>query len=550
MLNPSYLIQSRHSVYYFRYPLGNKRVSISLKTRCPHEALRLAKFLEYHSVELIKHMEWQGMNHAEIMAILKSYYAEMLEREKDKLDKDGPIPKEKATRIQANIEQWGEIIEAGKNDLVGLLGAEYENPEDDLMQADLQQVMAHNGLSFAPDSKEYGMMQSAYKHVKRNFMQDLLTYNSSITDFSLLNTAPANEVRNRNTKSGHTLEKVMEAYRKEIKPSLSERSYNEQCDCLNYLTDWLGADYPVAKLDDGKAREVKELLRGTPNGRNKAALTQGQALLDQITIAKAHGLPTLSITSINKYLGYFASLFTWAKRNRYVSENPFAGVRVKMERKKVRRRELFSKDEIATIIDSLGSAKLVKNESNYWGALIAIYTGARRNEIAGLLPEDVKQDADTGIWYFDINDEVEEGKEVKTEAGKRVVPVHPRLIEKGFIEFVEKSRSMRGMIKHSNGYKSRLLYDLTYTKHEKWGRNLGRWFNESYLKALGLKTSKKSLHSLRHSVITYLSMAGIEVAAIKSIVGHEPDTVTTGTYTHYGVGHLSAFQAALVKLPY
>jgi hypothetical protein len=124
MLNPSYLIQSRHSVYYFRYPLGNKRVSVSLKTRCPQEALRLAKFLEYHSVELIKHMEWQDMNHAEIMAILKNYYAEMLEREQGKIDKDGPLPKEKVTRIQENIEQWADIIEAGENDLVGLLERE------------------------------------------------------------------------------------------------------------------------------------------------------------------------------------------------------------------------------------------------------------------------------------------------------------------------------------------------------------------------------------------------------------------------------------------
>lgn len=44
MLNPSYLIQSHHSIFYFRYPLGNKRVSVALHTRCPKEALRLAKF--------------------------------------------------------------------------------------------------------------------------------------------------------------------------------------------------------------------------------------------------------------------------------------------------------------------------------------------------------------------------------------------------------------------------------------------------------------------------------------------------------------------------
>ena len=48
-----------------------------------------------------------------------------------------------------------------------------------------------------------------------------------------------------------------------------------------------------------------------------------------------------------------------------------------------------------------------------------------------MLPDDIKQDNITGGWYFDITDE-EESKKVKTEAGKRIVPVHPKLIELGF----------------------------------------------------------------------------------------------------------------------
>ena len=45
MQNPSYLIRSRHAIYYFRYPVAKRsdgKVSISLNTRCPKEALRLA----------------------------------------------------------------------------------------------------------------------------------------------------------------------------------------------------------------------------------------------------------------------------------------------------------------------------------------------------------------------------------------------------------------------------------------------------------------------------------------------------------------------------
>ena len=100
MLNPSYLIKSRHDIYYFRYPLPieaqgkSNRVSISLKTRCPREALRLAKALEYHSVNLTEGMDLERMKHADIMLIFKSYYAEVLERGKSRIDEDGPLPKD------------------------------------------------------------------------------------------------------------------------------------------------------------------------------------------------------------------------------------------------------------------------------------------------------------------------------------------------------------------------------------------------------------------------------------------------------------------------
>lgn len=195
-------------------------------------------------------------------------------------------------------------------------------------------------------------------------------------------------------------------------------------------------------------------------------------------------------------------------------------MRVKSESKKDRRRENFKKEEVKTIIENVGKNK---NSSAYWGTLLAVYTGARRNEIAGLLPDDVKQDEATGIWYLDITDE-EESQSLKTSAAKRIVPVHSFLIEKGFLDFVAQSRTMKGKIKHPSGLEPRLLYDLTYTEHDKWGRKLGRWLN-SYLETLGLKGDKKTLHSLRHSFITALSAAGVENAVIKALVGHEPDSV-------------------------
>lgn len=557
MQNPSYLIKSRHDVYYFRYPLpikalrGKSRVSISLKTRCPKEALRLANALEYHSLILIAGMDLERMDYSEILSILKSHYSEVLEELKVRINTKGRLPQKSIELITEELRVIDELIKDGSDDLLEMLGAEYEKPEQSLDHK-LKEIMRKHELDFQPDSDDYRNLKAAYKFVRRNCLRDVLTYNDQVTNFSLLGAHRSGSQPINHNKLKHKLGSVIESYLDEIKADLKERSFNEQRDCLGYLIDCLGAEYPILKIDDDKAREVKECLRSTPKGRNKNKLTVGLDLLEQIAIAKDNDLPMLSNKSVNKYLTYFEGLFKWAERNRYREGNPFTGMRVNDSKKKSRR-DKFDRQEVQSILANLGDgtpSKLVKNSTYYWGALIAVYTGARRNEIASLLPQDIKHDELSGIWYFDITDEEEEGKDLKTDAAKRVVPVHSRLIELGFLNFVEEARSMQGKIKNKHGYDARLLYELTYTDHDKWGRKLGRWFNEHYLVKLGLKTEKKTLHSLRHSLITYLSASGTDNAIIKSIVGHEPDTVTTQIYTHYGIEHLPVFKEAIEKLPY
>jgi integrase len=265
---------------------------------------------------------------------------------------------------------------------------------------------------------------------------------------------------------------------------------------------------------------------------------------------KVEGLAKLSNGSVNKYLQCYSALFTWAVSNQYVSDNPFKGMRLKDLKKG--KREQFTKAEIATMLSEINKGKngLANNDRKYWGLLIAIYTGARLNEIASLTVNDIKRD-DNGIWYFDITDEEEDTKQLKTEASKRIVPIHSELIRLGLLDYVEKARDIVNDRRKPNEPEPRLLYDLVYRERAGWGRKLGDWVNNTFLVKLGLKVPmRKTLHSLRHSFITSLSVAGVEGAYIKSIVGHEADTVTSGVYTHYGLDHLPAFKDAIEKLKY
>jgi hypothetical protein len=105
MYNPTYLIKSRHGIYYFRYPLPSnphRRISISLKTRCPKLALRLAKQLEHDRTRLLSQLDLERMDHKDIMNILKNYFAEVLKGNQARIDREGAFSKGLVKNIQLN----------------------------------------------------------------------------------------------------------------------------------------------------------------------------------------------------------------------------------------------------------------------------------------------------------------------------------------------------------------------------------------------------------------------------------------------------------------
>lgn len=107
-----------------------------------------------------------------------------------------------------------------------------------------------------------------------------------------------------------------------------------------------------------------------------------------------------------------------------------------------------------------------------------------------------------GIHYIDFN-EVEEEKSIKSSASIRQQPLHPMLIDLGFLDFVERVRRM-----HKNKTKGRLFYDgVTWAKNTGYRRNPGRWLNERYFEHIGITDERYDWHSFRHTVIGVLERA-------------------------------------------
>ena len=85
---------------------------------------------------------------------------------------------------------------------------------------------------------------------------------------------------------------------------------------------------------------------------------------------------------------------------------------------------------------------LVLKDHHYWINIMLALTGARRGEIAGLLTTDILED--DGIHFAYIRPNQLRG--LKRNHCKRRIPLHPQLLELGFLDFVTSVRDRRATV--------------------------------------------------------------------------------------------------------
>jgi integrase len=147
--------------------------------------------------------------------------------------------------------------------------------------------------------------------------------------------------------------------------------------------------------------------------------------------------------SAGNAVSHAAQLFVFlAQRGKWVGPNPVKGVVVMTKKEKARRKaEGFQWEAL-----DVPAPKRVFDPSNLagihtlhtkWAALIGLFTGARVGEIAQLYLSDfIEEDGIPCIRIATDSD----GQSLKTEASRRLVPIHPALIELGLLERVKELR--------------------------------------------------------------------------------------------------------------
>jgi integrase len=277
------------------------------------------------------------------------------------------------------------------------------------------------------------------------------------------------------------------------------------------------------------------------NEEKQRAKLKSTSVLESIERLRGKEYKRLTPGSIQKRMAWLRSFLTWVEdqKSLNIKQIDKVGAAVKEKNNRAREnRDMFSFADLTLIFSAVpfvnGSGEITKSGTyrtfmpwHYWGPLIGLYSGMRPNECCQMNVSDIREK--DGFWVFDVNDDPgEDGskqKSVKTNNGKRVIPIHPELVRLGLLDW---------RLKVEGAGHSRMFPE--WKRHEVTGRYsamASRWFNDTHLKqTLGIDRSrKKVLYSFRHNFVTGLGRIGMPEEKAVWITGHtKGSTVLKSVY--------------------
>lgn len=228
------------------------------------------------------------------------------------------------------------------------------------------------------------------------------------------------------------------------------------------------------------------------------------------------------------------TVLNYAKDNLLIEENKIEGVKIVVPKKSHTREIGFTDDEAKRIIEACLNYEPAPNErakktfAKKWIPILIMFTGARVNELTQMRKEDlIERD---GILAIRLNPEA---GTVKNDEF-RDVPLHPQIIELGFVDFVKASTD------------GPLFYDarsgeVSLKKARMVGGAISSWLKTEKLVPDGLQPN----HASRHRFKTIGREVGIQDRILDAIQGHAPRSQGD----RYGNVTLKTKAAAIKKIP-
>ena len=231
----------------------------------------------------------------------------------------------------------------------------------------------------------------------------------------------------------------------------------------------------------------------------------------------AQGMKPMSKNNASKIFVFVGSFFRYAlKSYDTMKSNPFEGQSIKKEDNSDSRvpytvdelnilfaSPLFHKVKSKIYCHQIGDVSM-RDTGRYWLPLIALFTGMRMNEIAQIHREDIRLEA--GFLIFDLCKG--KGKDFKTKASLRHIPVHHELLKCGLLQVRDDEKS------------ERMFPEMKRGKDGTYSYNYSKWYGR-FLKGIGIKRADLVFHSFRHLFEEAAMRTGMQDSMVDSLQGHK-----------------------------
>ncbi|WP_199555970.1 site-specific integrase [Sandaracinobacteroides hominis] len=335
-----------------------------------------------------------------------------------------------------------------------------------------------------------------------------------------------------------TVTDLLDAYEAAKTGGWSESSKSAFSPVRRLLRDSLG-DREVATLTRDDARKVQGLVKRLPRNLGKLKALEGLPVPQAVEKAERLELPTVTAKTMNGgYLVHIMAVFAWAMQEGWTPTNLFLKLAVADDVADEDRRDPFTTEQLQHLFTSepwtAPATPDMALPGRFWVPLLGLFQGARRGELVGLQMRDVVEIE--GILSLHIRDN--DIRNLKNRASRRVVPVHPSVLELGFGQYVEHRRQ------HAPA-DALLFPDQKDKARGQIGYNLGVWFGKK-INAYQMQGRNLSLHSFRHNFEDALRRAGLHKTPIGLGLAGRDDG---GSAASYGSGYvMSDFAEPLARV--
>jgi integrase len=279
------------------------------------------------------------------------------------------------------------------------------------------------------------------------------------------------------------------------KAKMTERSKLGYRVTFRILTELMGANTPINQINRVDCRRVQEIFTILP--ANSTKRFPNLTVLQMVDKAQKMKLEPMNPVSANTYIMRLSSMLGWAVREGLITNNPAQGLLLPETESAKDKRQPFTPNELKAIFSAEKMLQHKRsNSAAFWIPMLSLWTGARLNELCQLHTADIQTRDGIACIVIAAGD----GKRLKTAHSQRIIPLHTKLIELGFLEYVQQV--------HATG-ETKLFPHLKLGSKGSTSDGFSKDFAR-FLKTNHIKSTKNCFHSFRHNFRDALREAGIE----------------------------------------